>query len=74
MKALEQGSVIAKDLELNGVKVSPDSEMVAIIAYLQKLGKYEIPATPPEPPSGIPNPFLPTNPDKTRPAQASAKP
>jgi cytochrome c oxidase cbb3-type subunit I/II len=74
MKALEQGTVIAKDLELNGVKVSPDSEMVAIIAYLQKLGKYEIPAAPPEPPSGIPNPFLPTNPDKTRPAQASAKP
>jgi cytochrome c oxidase cbb3-type subunit I/II len=34
----QAGDVVA-DLATNGIKVSPDSEMVALIAYLQRLGK-----------------------------------
>ncbi len=38
--ALDQGVAIAKDLRDRGAYVDPDSEMVAVIAYLQKLGYY----------------------------------
>jgi len=34
-----QGNVIAKSLQKDGVSVQPDSEMVALIAYLQRLGR-----------------------------------
>jgi cytochrome c oxidase cbb3-type subunit I/II len=34
-----QGEAIAKDLEAQGVKVAADSEVVALIAYLQRLGR-----------------------------------
>jgi cytochrome c oxidase cbb3-type subunit I/II len=37
--AREQGEEIAKDLAAQGVTVEPDTEMVAVIAYLQRLGK-----------------------------------
>jgi cytochrome c oxidase cbb3-type subunit I/II len=37
--AREQGETIAKDLVAEGVKVDADTQMVAVIAYLQRLGK-----------------------------------
>jgi len=37
--AREQGALVAKDLATEGVKLDPDTEMVALIAYLQRLGK-----------------------------------
>ena len=37
--AKAQGSAIAADLKTQGIDVAPDSEMVALIAYLQRLGK-----------------------------------
>ncbi len=39
--ALEQGIAIAKGLKSEGVFVEPDKQIVALIAYLQKLGDYE---------------------------------
>jgi len=35
---LKQGNIIAEDLAQNGVVVEPDDEIVAMIAYLQRLG------------------------------------
>jgi len=46
--AREQGQAIAKDLAGEGVTVEPDTQMVAVIAYLQRLGKK------PEPPKTTP--------------------
>ncbi len=43
MKALEQGTEIAKNLSAEGIVVMPDRKIVAVIAYLQKLGHYEVP-------------------------------
>lgn len=37
--AREQGAAIVKDLADEGVKVEADTEMVALISYLQRLGK-----------------------------------
>ena len=37
----EQEKAIATDLKAAGALVAPDREIVALIAYLQKLGKYE---------------------------------
>ena len=37
--AREQGALVVKDLAAEGVSVEPDSQMVAVIAYLQRLGK-----------------------------------
>ncbi len=37
--AHEQGAAIAKDLAGEGVKVEPDTQLVALISYLQRLGK-----------------------------------
>ncbi len=43
-RALAQGQLIAKDLETTGgVKIDPDSEIVALIAYLQQLGTVAAP-------------------------------
>jgi cytochrome c oxidase cbb3-type subunit I/II len=36
--ALRQGREIAADLAAQGVEIAPDSEMAAMIAYLQRLG------------------------------------
>jgi cytochrome c oxidase cbb3-type subunit I/II len=36
-----QAKAIADDLHAAGAVVEPDREIVALIAYLQKLGKYE---------------------------------
>ena len=39
LDAGEQGEAIAKDLAAEGVQVQADTQMVALIAYLQRLGK-----------------------------------
>lgn len=67
-KAIEQGSVIATDLKAAGAFAYPDSEIVALIAYLQKVGQSE---TPPErekemPWMNRPFPIQPGMPDKYR--------
>jgi len=41
-----QGNVIAKSLQKDGVSVQPDSEMVALIAYLQRLGRGPVDSLP----------------------------
>jgi len=43
LNALQQGAEIAKRLAEEGVAVTPDKQIVAVIAYLQKLGHYEVP-------------------------------
>jgi cytochrome c oxidase cbb3-type subunit I/II len=37
--ALAQADLVRTDLEANGVTIAPDSELVALIAYLQRLGR-----------------------------------
>lgn len=41
---LEQGQDIVDDLAKNDIRISPDKEIIAMIAYLQQLGKYAPPA------------------------------
>ncbi len=64
-QALEQGAKIATDLHDSGQRVRPDSEIVAVIAYLQKLGKYDKPE--PAKPKPEPFPLAPRIPDNERP-------
>jgi cytochrome c oxidase cbb3-type subunit I/II len=69
MKALEQGVKIATELKKSNIVVRPDSEMVAVIAYLQKLGQFEQPAveeTLTKKGQGVPFPLAPIIPDKGR--------
>jgi cytochrome c oxidase cbb3-type subunit I/II len=47
--AREQGSAIAKDLAAEGAAIAPDTELVAVIAYLQRLGTKPAPPKAPEP-------------------------
>jgi cytochrome c oxidase cbb3-type subunit I/II len=49
-----QGTEISMDLAKQGVTVAADSEMVALIAYLQRLGHQTAPADSNQPVSGIP--------------------
>jgi cytochrome c oxidase cbb3-type subunit I/II len=44
--AREQGNAVVKDLVAEGVQVEADSEMVALISYLQRLGKKPVPKKP----------------------------
>ena len=37
----KQGELIAADLKTSGAEIPPDREIVAVIAYLQKLGQSE---------------------------------
>ncbi|MFZ4599114.1 MAG: cytochrome-c oxidase, cbb3-type subunit I [Terrimicrobiaceae bacterium] len=50
---LDQGRLITDDLAKNGIKIAPDKEIIAVIAYLQQLGKSTVPppisAPPPSP-------------------------
>jgi len=46
---LDQGRTITADLATNGIKISPEKEIIAVIAYLQQLGKYNEPAPPAAP-------------------------
>ncbi|MBE7496092.1 MAG: cytochrome-c oxidase, cbb3-type subunit I [Verrucomicrobiaceae bacterium] len=67
MKALEQGAKIAEELKKSNIVVRPDSEMVAIIAYLQKLGQFEpVEDILTKKGQGIPFPLSPVIPDKSR--------
>ena len=47
--ARSQGELISADLARQDVKVDPESEMVALIAYLQRLGLGPQPVAPEEP-------------------------
>ena len=51
---LDQGRTITDDLAKSGIKIAPDKEIIALIAYLQQLGKYEAPAEPASPPAPEP--------------------
>jgi cytochrome c oxidase cbb3-type subunit I/II len=69
MKALEQGAKIATELKKSNIVVRPDSEMVAIIAYLQKLGQFDAVETEESQPGqkpGLPFPLKPVIPDSVR--------
>ncbi|GEP43378.1 cytochrome-c oxidase, cbb3-type subunit I [Brevifollis gellanilyticus] len=69
MKALEQGAKIATELKKSNIVVRPDSEMVAVIAYLQKLGQFdavEEEAIQELPKPGLPFPLKPVIPDSVR--------
>jgi cytochrome c oxidase cbb3-type subunit I/II len=69
MKALEQGVKIAEELKKSNIQIRPDCELVAIIAYLQKLGQFEQPAVEDALKAkgqGIPFPLSPVIPDKAR--------
>lgn len=67
--AIKQGIEIVNTLKADKISASPDTKIVALIAYLQKLGKYDTPEVegklPPIPvkPELIPGPI---NPDKGR--------
>jgi cytochrome c oxidase cbb3-type subunit I/II len=45
-EALAQGRAIVEDLAKSGVQISPDKEVIALIAYMQQLGKSK-PVPPP---------------------------
>jgi cytochrome c oxidase cbb3-type subunit I/II len=48
--AMRDGRLIAAELEkTGGVQLAPDSKLVALIAYLQRLGLSQSPAAPVEP-------------------------
>jgi cytochrome c oxidase cbb3-type subunit I/II len=44
--ARSQGKLISDDLAEQGVEVDPESDLVAIISYLQRLGRGPQPVTP----------------------------
>jgi len=51
---IEQAQGITEDLSKNGIKIGPEKEVIAVIAYLQQLGKYNEPA--PAAPAASPAP------------------
>ena len=71
--AIKQGISIVETLKADKLVASPDTKIVALIAYLQKLGKYDTPEVEeklknaPGGPKLIPGPG---NPDKQRPAES----
>jgi len=71
--AIKQGIEIVENLKNDKLVASPDTKIVALIAYLQKLGKYDTPEAEekmrgaPGVPQLIPGPG---NPDKQRPAES----
>ncbi len=69
-KAVEQGIQIVKELEIQGRSGAlPDTKIVALIAYLQKLGKFDVPDLEGKlkgTPAGIPFPLKPGIPDGYR--------
>ena len=67
--AIEQGIKIVGELKTQGKAAAPDTKIVALIAYLQKLGKYDVPKVEDKlltTPEGIPFPVKPGLPDKFR--------
>jgi cytochrome c oxidase cbb3-type subunit I/II len=67
-KAIEQGIEVVEKLKAKGLAASPDTEIVALIAYLMKLGQYDTPEVEERltRPKGLPFPLKPGNPDKFR--------
>jgi cytochrome c oxidase cbb3-type subunit I/II len=68
-KAIEQGIKIVGELKTQGKDAQPDTKIVAVIAYLQKLGKFDVPKIEEKlqgTPEGIPFPVKPGLPDKFR--------
>jgi cytochrome c oxidase cbb3-type subunit I/II len=67
-KAIKQGIDIATDLKAGGAFAKPDSQIVALIAYLQKVGQSETPENvqPKQPWNAAPFPLVPSVPDKFR--------
>jgi cytochrome c oxidase cbb3-type subunit I/II len=67
-KAIKQGIEIATDLKNSGAFAKPDSQIVALIAYLQKVGQSETPADLPKktPWQNEDFPIKPALPDKYR--------
>jgi cytochrome c oxidase cbb3-type subunit I/II len=67
MQALEQAVKIAEELKAQGKVAAPDTQIVALIAYLQKLGKYDTPEVEQKlMPQGVPFPLKPALPDSHR--------
>ncbi len=67
MQALEQAVKIAEELKAQGKVAAPDTQIVALIAYLQKLGKYDTPEVEQKlSPQGVPFPLQPALPDSHR--------
>jgi cytochrome c oxidase cbb3-type subunit I/II len=67
MQALEQAVKIAEELKAQGKVAAPDTQIVALIAYLQKLGKFETPEVERKlSPQGVPFPLQPALPDSHR--------
>jgi cytochrome c oxidase cbb3-type subunit I/II len=67
-KAIKQGIGIAADLKANGAYAEADSQIIALIAYLQNFGKFDKPADGPgaTPWVNRPFPLQPGSPDKFR--------
>lgn len=69
-KAVEQGIKMVQELEAQSrAGAMPDSKIVALIAYLQKLGKYDVVDPDQKPqakPEGVPFPLKPGIPDGYR--------
>ena len=72
---MEQGIKIVQDLEAQGrTGALPDTQIVALIAYLQKLGKFDVPDLEQKlksTPEGIPFPLKPGIPDGYRSSAAT---
>ena len=67
MQALEQAVKIAEELKAQGKVAAPDTQIVALIAYLQKLGKFDTPEVEQKlSPQGVPFPLQPALPDSHR--------
>ena len=67
--AINQGIEIVKRLQAEGLNTEPDRKIVALIAYLQKLGKFdpvEVEDTLLTTPEAVPFPLKPGNPDVFR--------
>jgi cytochrome c oxidase cbb3-type subunit I/II len=77
--AINQGIEIVKRLDADGLQTEPDTKIVALISYLQKLGQYDEPEAQENlltSPDGVPFPLKPGNPDvfrERRPTTASIK-
>lgn len=68
-KAIEQGIQVVGKLKEKGIAASPDTEIVALIAYLMKLGQFETPEVEErltDRAKGLPFPLKPGDPDKFR--------
>ena len=73
-QAESQAVAIADGLTAEGETAAPDTELIALIAYLQKLGQFDTPQVEEKlltTPVGIPFPMSPVNPDKARRARQS---